>query len=73
MLLEPMAVAGKGLSKVPVVKISFSDDAGSVIVSQLLTQGRLAKGFGSGGLYGVRYDPAAVQMVLNMIQASLVR
>jgi hypothetical protein len=73
MVVEPMAVAGKGLRKVPVVWISFGDDSGSVIVSQLLTQGRLAKGFGRGGLYGVRYDPAAVQMVLNMIQASLVR
>jgi hypothetical protein len=67
MMIEPLAVAGKGLSKVPVVKIHLGGGAGDVIASQLLTRGRLAKGFGSEGLYGVRYDPAAVQMVLNMI------
>jgi hypothetical protein len=35
--------------------------------SQLLTAGRLAPGFGQPGLYGIRYDPAAAQFVLNML------
>ena len=64
----PLAVAGKGLSKVPVVKISMGEGSGDLIASQLLTRGRLAKGFGTEGNYGVRYDPVAVQMVLNMIE-----
>jgi beta-galactosidase len=66
-VVEPLARAGKGLNKVPVVKISTGGEAGAVMISQLLTGGRLARGFGSEGLYGVRYDPAAVQMVLNML------
>jgi hypothetical protein len=37
----------------------------------LLTAGRLAHGYGQTGLYGIRYDPAAVQFVLNMLQAAL--
>jgi hypothetical protein len=65
MMVHPLAVAGKELVKSPAVKIAFDD--GALIISQLLTSGRLAEGFGSDGLYGVRYDPAAVQVVLNMI------
>jgi hypothetical protein len=67
MWVQPLAVAGKDLVRIPVVRISFGAEQGTLIVSQLLTAGRLAEGFGSEGLYGVRYDPAAVQMVLNMI------
>lgn len=65
--VTPLAVAGKGLRKKPVIIIDFDDSPSRVLTSQMLTCGRLADGFGSGGAYGVRYDPAAVQMVLNMI------
>ncbi len=71
MTVQPLAVAGKEMVKSPAVKIAFDEDNGMLIVSQLLTSGRLAEGFGSDGLYGVRYDPAAVQMVLNMIETLL--
>jgi hypothetical protein len=65
--VTPLAVAGKGLRKKPVILIDFEDSPSRVLTSQMLTSGRLAEGFGSEGAYGVRYDPAAVQMVLNMI------
>jgi beta-galactosidase len=55
------------LRKKPVILIDFEDSPSRVLTSQMLTSGRLAEGFGSEGAYGVRYDPAAVQMVLNMI------
>jgi beta-galactosidase len=71
MTVQPLAVAGKEMVKSPAVKIAFDEDNGVLIVSQLLTSGRLAEGFDSDGLYGVRYDPAAVQMVLNMIETLL--
>lgn len=66
--LIPLANCGKGLTRVPVVRIDFAPGMGRLIVSQLLTGGRLAPGYGQEGLYGVRYDPAAAQFVLNMVK-----
>jgi hypothetical protein len=51
--------------------ISFGEGKGKLIVSQLLTAGRLARGFGEDGLYGIRFDPVANQFVLNMMEAVL--
>ncbi len=65
--LTPLACCGKGLSRIPCVMLDFTNEKNRVIVSQLLTSGRLAPGFGQDGLYGIRYDEAAVQMVLNML------
>ena len=69
--LEPLANAGKNLTRVPVLMIGFGKGKGKLIVSQLLTAGRLAKGFGQEGLYGIRYDGVAAQMVLNMMALAL--
>jgi beta-galactosidase len=66
--VEPLAMAGKKLKKTPVQLIRFEGSNSQVLASQFLTRGRLAEGFGSDGHYGIRYDPAAVQMVLNMIE-----
>lgn len=66
--LVPLANCGKGLTRVPVVQVGFTPGMGSLILSQLLTKGRLAPGYGQEGLYGVRYDPAAAQFVLNMMK-----
>ncbi|HLP74637.1 MAG TPA: hypothetical protein VK155_17155 [Bacteroidales bacterium] len=66
--LVPLVNAGKGLSRTPVIMIRSGKGKGNIIVSQLLTAGRLAKGFGEEGLYGIRYDPVAVQFVLNMME-----
>ena len=68
--LEILANAGKDLTKSPVIAIGFGEGCGRLLVSQLLTEGRLSPGFGSDGLYGVRYDATAVQTVVNLLAAA---
>ncbi|MDP4274996.1 MAG: glycoside hydrolase [Bacteroidota bacterium] len=63
----PLACCGKGLTRIPCGLVDFGGKGGKVIISQLLTSGRLAKGYGQNGLYGIRYDESAVQMVINML------
>ena len=69
--LIPLANCAKNLTQTPVAMVDFGNNKGKLIVSQLLTSGRLAKGFGQPGLYGIRYDEVAVQMVLNMINKAV--
>ena len=69
--LVPLASAGKNLTRTPVALIRFGNGRGNLVVSQLLTSGRLAMGFGTPGLYGVRYDEVAVQFVLNMMDVAI--
>lgn len=69
----PLANCAKNLTQTPVALVGFGKGKGVLMVSQLLTSGRLAKGFGETGLYGIRYDEAAVQYVLNMISLSVKR
>ena len=69
--LIPLVNAGKNLTRTPVMMIDFGKGKGKLIASQLLTKGRLAKGFGENGLYGIRYDEVAVQFVLNMLSLSV--
>ena len=69
--LIPLANCSKNLTQIPVALINFGDEKGKLIVSQLLTAGRLASGFGETGLYGIRYDEVTVQYVLNMLSAVL--
>ena len=66
--LIPLVNAGKNLTRTPVVMIKTGNGRGNIIVSQLLTAGRLSKGFGEEDLYGIRYDPVAVQFVMNMME-----
>ena len=67
--LIPLVNAGKNLTRTPVVQLNFKKNEGKLIVSQLLTAGRLAKGFGEPGLYGIRFDEVTNQFVLNMMEA----
>lgn len=67
----PLASCGKNLTRTPVALVEFGEEKGKLLVSQLLTAGRLDRDFGEEGLYGIRYDEVAVQMVLNMISLSL--
>jgi beta-galactosidase len=67
----PLAVAGKNLMRTPVVQIDFESGMGRLVISQLLMQGRIAKGFGTQGFYGVRYDPVAVQFALNLVRRAV--
>ncbi|MFP4432950.1 MAG: hypothetical protein ACLFTN_00665 [Phycisphaerae bacterium] len=46
---------------------------GRLICSQLLTAGRLAEGFGSEGPFGLRTDPGAQQLTLNLLARALQR
>lgn len=66
-LLRPLASCGKDLDRIPVVELAFGPHEGKVILSQLLTAGRLVRGEARPGFYGIRYDPAAAQLVLNLI------
>lgn len=68
----PLASSGKDLVKTPVLKIRFGQDEGCLVLSQLLTDGRLAEGSAPDKeRYPIRYDEAAVQFVLNMLESAL--
>lgn len=64
-----LANAGKNLTRTPVLMVDFGEGKGKMILSQLLTAGRLDKNkvSNSASAFDVRYDPVAVQMVLNMM------
>lgn len=65
--LVALATAGKNLERVPVVELRFGPHDGRVLLSQVLTAGRLQRGRAEPGEYGLRYDPAAEQFVLNCL------
>ncbi len=67
----PLANCAKNLTQTPVALIGFGPGKGALVVSQLLTAGRLATGFGETGLYGIRYDEVAGQYVLNMMSEAV--
>ncbi|HYK57284.1 MAG TPA: hypothetical protein VEV15_12505, partial [Flavisolibacter sp.] len=67
----PLANCGKNLTRTPVALIDFGTGKGSLIVSQLLTAGRLSKSNNEKEFYGIRYDEVAAQLVLNMIQKTV--
>ncbi|MBQ9364077.1 MAG: glycoside hydrolase [Bacteroidaceae bacterium] len=69
--MQRMAKAGRNLTKVPVILIRFGQGKGNLLVSQLLTAGRLANIDKTGKPYERRYDETAVQMVLNMIEQTI--
>jgi hypothetical protein len=65
--LTPLVNCGLNLVRTPVVRIDFGKQDGSVIISQLITEGRLTQGEGDRDLYSKRYDPVAAQFLLNML------
>ncbi|MGN0189021.1 MAG: glycoside hydrolase, partial [Candidatus Cryptobacteroides sp.] len=73
--LTPLCCAGKNLTRTPVMMVGFGKGKGKVVVSQLITEGRLCgeKDFVDYGIdfYGKRHDEAAVQTVLNLLLAIL--
>lgn len=69
--ITPLVQCGVNLTKTPVLHIEFGSKCGRLLLSQLLTDGRLAADYGTDGLYGVRTDPAAQQFVLNLMHAAL--
>ena len=69
---SPMAEAGKDLVRNPVIRIQFGEGEGTLIISQVFTEHRLAEGYTEKrAKYPLHYDEAAVQFVLNMMDAAL--
>lgn len=66
--LIPLASCGKNLTRTAVTQINFGKGKGKLIISQVITNGRLVRGYGRKGLYGICPDPAAAQFVLNMLK-----
>ena len=67
-----LAEAGKDLVRTPVTCIFFREGEGRLVISQLLTEGRLADKVAKvGGTCPPCYDEAAVQFVLNMLDYAL--
>lgn len=64
--VEPLAIAGHGLNRTPVLQADFQNGS-SLIISNLFTAGRLDPKYETSGIYGYRYDPGAVQFVLNLL------
>lgn len=67
----PIAVCGHGLKRVAAFAIQPEKTSGTLVLSQLLTQGRLVKGYAEPGLYGARYDPEMAQLMLLCLQQAL--
>jgi hypothetical protein len=65
--LKVIASCGKNLSRSPLVEVSFGKGKGKLVLSQLLTQGRLSRNIWKTKLYDIRYDVVAVQLMLNII------
>jgi beta-galactosidase len=67
--LRPLATCGRHLVRSPAVQVDMdpSRGGGRLVLSQCLTRGRLAPGFGESGFYGRRYDPAVEQFTLNLL------
>jgi beta-galactosidase len=68
--LLPLSTSGKGLTRTDIAELTFGPGRGNVILSQVLTAGRLGNP-SEPGLYGLRHDPAAEQLVLNMLAQAL--
>jgi beta-galactosidase len=69
--LEVLAVCGKGLTRDAMVELGFGAGRGRLVLSQALTAGRLRRDAAAPGFYGIRYDPAAEQLTLNLMAHSL--
>ena len=70
---EPLAVCGRDLKRVVACALKPAPDSGTLVLSQLLTGGRLAKGFEQPGLYGARRDPKMIQLMLSLFCRALGR
>lgn len=68
----PLVTCGKGLTRTSIFELTFGTRKGNVILSQVLTAGRLVRGVIEPGLYGVRYDPATEQFVLNILAKAII-
>jgi len=63
-----LALCGKNLTRTPVVQIAFGPGKGNILVSQLLMENRMAPKWQNQQVYAPRKDPAAIQMLINMVE-----
>lgn len=67
--IQPMVVAGRGLTRTPVLAISLIDGK-KIIASQLLTAGRLTQNSpGTNERWAIKPDPVMQQLVLGLLDA----
>jgi len=59
---------GRNLIQTPVTLIDFGEGKGQLIISQLITKGRLTGAQDKRSLYDIRYDVVACQVVINMLK-----
>jgi hypothetical protein len=69
--IQPLVNCGRNLTQTPVILIDFGEGKGQLILSQLVTSGRLAGSPEAGGIYDIRYDAVACQFLINMIKTAL--
>ena len=62
-----VAKAGKMLLRTPSVNVEFADGRGNIFISQMMFDGRLCNN--STGFFDLRNDPAAGQMLVNIIKS----
>lgn len=60
----PLVVAGKFLARVPMVQLTLPK--GELVISQMMFKGRLCGDVKE--VYGLRRDPAAIQMLFNLLR-----
>jgi hypothetical protein len=70
-VLEPLAVAGKDLTRTPIWRAGFGAGRGHLCLSQCLTAGRLDPAYAGAGRWGRRRDPCAQQLVLDLLELAL--
>lgn len=70
-LPEPIAVCGRGLKRMAACAFRPEKTGGTVVLSQLLTKGRLMKGYEEPGLYGARFDPEMAQLMLLCLRQAV--
>ncbi len=68
---QPLVVCGRDLNQVVVCEFKPEADCGKLIISQLLTGGRLMAAYSQPGLYGARRDPEMIQMMLSLLDRVL--
>ncbi|WP_105615320.1 glycoside hydrolase family 2 protein [Vallitalea okinawensis] len=71
MQIKPLAICGKNLTRTPVIQVDLVENSGRLILSQLLTEGRLHTNYSEEGFYGIREDAATQQFVFNMMKQAL--
>ncbi len=69
--MQPLANCGRNLTQTPVIMVEFGKEKGKIILSQLITNGRLAKKTYHANTRAAKHDVIACQLVINMLKTSI--